>query len=92
LCAFYRNSALAAIESALDRGQRKVTAIYQGLRVRAVNESILRPVDQELVSFINLNTPRELSYLEELNTRLNRGALHPVDIASCTQSNAHHST
>lgn len=91
LCAFYRSSALAAVERALDHGQRKVTAIYDGLRVCAVDESILRTVDRELVSFINLNTPRELSYLEELNTRLSLGASHLVDTASCTRPNVHHS-
>lgn len=67
LCAFYRDSALAAIERVLDRGQRKVTAIYDDLRVCTVNESLLRTVDRELVSFINLNTPRELSLLGELS-------------------------
>lgn len=91
LCAFYRNSALASIESALDCGERKVTAIYDGLRIRAVNESVLRTVDRELVSFINLNTPRELSYLEELNTCLSLGVSLPVDTAPCTRPNVHHS-
>ena len=39
-----------------------------------------------------LNTPRELSYLEDLNTRLSLGASHPVDTASYTSSNVHYST
>jgi len=67
LCAFYRSSAMEEIAHALDRGERKVTAIYSRLHVRTIDESMLRTLDRELVSFINLNTPRELSLLSQLN-------------------------
>lgn len=64
LCAVYRKTALPSIREALDWGTLKVTAIYEYLRVREISERIVRQIDPELSSFINLNTPQELKLLE----------------------------
>lgn len=66
LCAIYRQTAIPEIAHALDAGERKITAAYRNLFVREVDEADLRREDPELVSFINLNTPRELPLLEGL--------------------------
>jgi len=66
LCAAYRRGTIPTIRAALDRGILKVTDIYKHLRVQELGEHIIRGIDPELSSFINLNTPRELSLLKHL--------------------------
>jgi molybdopterin-guanine dinucleotide biosynthesis protein A len=66
LCAAYRRSTLPTIRVALDRGTLKVTDIYKHLRVQKFGEHIVRGIDPELSSFVNLNTPRELPLLAHL--------------------------
>ncbi|MEA3356693.1 MAG: molybdenum cofactor guanylyltransferase [Candidatus Bipolaricaulota bacterium] len=66
LCAAYRRSTIPTIHAALDRGTLKVTDIYKHLRVRELGEHIIRQIDPELSSFINLNTPRELALLKHI--------------------------
>jgi len=66
LCAAYRQSAIPTIKEALDQGTLKVTGIYEHLRVREVSERIVRQIDPELSSFVNLNTPRRLELLSRL--------------------------
>jgi len=59
LCAVYRASLAARILTMLDAGDRRVTALLDGIRVRYVEAAELRRVDPELRSFRNLNTPDE---------------------------------
>jgi molybdopterin-guanine dinucleotide biosynthesis protein A len=59
LCAVYRNSLAARILTLLDAGERRVTALLDGVRVRYVEAAELRRVDPELRSFRNLNTEDE---------------------------------
>jgi len=66
LCAVYRRSALPAIREALGRGELKVTGIYSSLRLHEVSEAEVRALDSDLSSFLNLNTPRELDLLLQL--------------------------
>jgi molybdenum cofactor guanylyltransferase len=56
LCAVYRTSLAARIVTLLDAGERRVTALLDGVRVRYVEAAELRRVDPELRSFRNLNT------------------------------------
>ena len=59
LCAVYRGSLAGRILTLLDAGERRVTALLDGIRVRYVEAAELRRVDPELRSFRNLNTPDE---------------------------------
>ena len=59
LCAVYRAGLAGRILTMLDAGERRVTALLDGLRVRYVDAVDLRRVDPELHSFRNLNTPDE---------------------------------
>jgi molybdopterin-guanine dinucleotide biosynthesis protein A len=59
LCAVYRASLAGRILTLLNDGERRVTALLDGIRVRYVEAAELRRVDPELRSFRNLNTPEE---------------------------------
>ncbi len=59
LCAVYRASLAARMLARLDAGDRRVTALLDGIRVRYLDAVDLRRVDPELRSFRNLNTPDE---------------------------------
>ena len=66
LCAAYRRSALPAISREIERGALKVTAPYDYLKLRVLPEEDLRRFDPDLVSFTNLNVPRQLELLAQL--------------------------
>jgi len=66
LCAAYRHSAIPAIATAIERGMLKVTAPYTDLKVLTISEEELRQFDHDLVSFTNLNVPRQLELLARL--------------------------
>lgn len=59
LCAAYRRSALPSIELAIRDRHLKVSALYSKLRTNTISEEEVRSVDPLLVSFRNLNTPRD---------------------------------
>jgi molybdopterin-guanine dinucleotide biosynthesis protein A len=58
--AVYRKSCLSAMEAALARGEMRVISFFGDVAVRVVGEPELRPVDPELRSFTNLNTPEDV--------------------------------
>jgi molybdopterin-guanine dinucleotide biosynthesis protein A len=60
LHAFYSRSALSAVEEALSRGERKITACYKNLFLRVVEESALAFLPGYRNSFRNVNTLSEL--------------------------------
>ncbi len=60
LCAAYQKTALPAIERAIRDRHLKVSALYSKLRTNIVSEEEVRSVDPLLVSFRNLNTPRDV--------------------------------
>jgi len=66
LFAVYRKSSISEIYRALKRGKLKVSGIYDTLRVHTVEEQEIRSFDPDLTSFINLNTPDQLSLLAQL--------------------------
>jgi molybdopterin-guanine dinucleotide biosynthesis protein A len=67
LCALYCvEPSLPALRAALARRELKVHAAIAGLRIREVEEAMLRTVDAELRSFRNCNTREDLAELEML--------------------------
>ena len=60
LHARYARTCLKPIEDALSRGSRKITDFYVKMRVKYVPEEELRSLDPELLSFRNINTPKDL--------------------------------
>lgn len=59
LHAVYRKSCLPAVESALQRGKRRVVSFLDDVRVCYVEDAMLRQLDPELRSLRNINTPEE---------------------------------
>lgn len=60
LCALWHRRALGFLDARLARGDYKVAAALDDLRVAWVDEPALRAVDPALASFRNLNRPDEL--------------------------------
>lgn len=56
---YRRRSCLPAIEAAIAAGARRADAFHAGLRVRYISPDELAPLDPDLWSFRNLNTPEE---------------------------------
>lgn len=59
LHALYHPRCLAAIESALQTGRRRMDTFFPDVRVRRIDEDELRGLDPDLRSFVNINTPQE---------------------------------
>lgn len=59
LHALYHRRCLPAVEAQLRSGRRKVTNFFPRVRVREVGEEEVRPLDPDLHSFRNVNTPEE---------------------------------
>ncbi len=63
---YRRDPCLAAIRASLARGQRRMIAFLDAVRVRVVTEDDVRSVDPDLRSFFNVNTPEDLERAREL--------------------------
>jgi molybdopterin-guanine dinucleotide biosynthesis protein A len=63
---YLREKMLSACERALERSERRVRAPLQELRLRQVPVDLLRPLDQDLLSFFNLNTREDLEAARKL--------------------------
>jgi molybdopterin-guanine dinucleotide biosynthesis protein A len=61
LCALYSSSAVPVITQYLNSGGSRVTGFFGSAAVFGINEREVRQVDPALVSFINMNTPRDYS-------------------------------
>lgn len=59
LHAVYHKRCLPAIEASIAAGERRADAFHLGLRVRYVSPAELAPLDPDLGSFRNLNTPEQ---------------------------------
>lgn len=66
LHAVYSKRCLGPVEEALLKGKRSIVGFYPRVRVKEVAEEELRRLDPELRSLINLNTPQDLTQLENL--------------------------
>ena len=64
LCAVYSRQCLAPIENVLNRGLYKIQSFFSSVRVRKIEEEILRSVDPDLISFFNINAPQDLERAE----------------------------
>jgi molybdenum cofactor guanylyltransferase len=65
LCAVYHQNCVPYIEALLSREAYKVMGFFPDVRVRYVDDCLLRPYDPSLMSFININTPDD--YLRAQN-------------------------
>lgn len=61
LHAVYSRRCLKPIEEVLLRGGRKLTDFYSKVRILRVPDEEIRPLDPELLSFRNINTPEDLT-------------------------------
>ena len=59
LLAVYHAACLPAMQAALRRGQRHMTAFWTDVTVRQATDADLAPLDSRLDSFRSLNTPRD---------------------------------
>jgi molybdopterin-guanine dinucleotide biosynthesis protein A len=60
LCAVYSRSMAGAVQRDLDDGVRRIKTTLSSIRVRAVEAGDLLPMDPELLTFFNINTPADL--------------------------------
>jgi len=60
LCALYSRNIRDVVEQDLDNGVRRIKTTLSSLRVRVVEEEELVPIDPELNTFFNINTPEDL--------------------------------
>lgn len=68
LHAVYTKNTVNVIEEQIERENLKVTSIYDRVNVKEIPEKIVKKYDPELMSFINLNTPKDLKkYVSLLN-------------------------
>jgi len=63
LHAFYSKNCLQSIRELLDRGGDRIIDFYDSVKVRLVEEKEFLFLDPRRESFININTPEELSLL-----------------------------
>lgn len=63
---YRRQTVLGAIEQALARGEQRMVSYFPAVRVREVSEAELRPLDPDLRTFLNVNTPEELAEARRL--------------------------
>jgi molybdopterin-guanine dinucleotide biosynthesis protein A len=68
LCALYSRSMAGAVERDLDAGVRRIKTTLASLRVRVVEAEELLPMDPELLTFFNINTPADLERARAIAT------------------------
>ncbi len=66
LCAFYTTRCQKPIETALDRGDRRVISFFPDVRVHAMPLERVRRFGDPDVLFLNVNTPEERQRADEL--------------------------
>jgi len=67
LLAIYPRSVLPVIKEQLQQGRRDLRCLLEVAPVQFVEETLLRQIDPQLHSFVNINTPEELQQM--LQTR-----------------------
>ncbi len=61
LLAVYPHTILPIIEEQLHAGRRDPRSLLQVAKVRFIKEEQLRPIDPQVCSFVNINTPEEFA-------------------------------
>jgi molybdopterin-guanine dinucleotide biosynthesis protein A len=64
--AVYRKTCLPAMTHQLEQGLLKIQGLFRKVRVKTVDEAVLRQADPELISFFNINTPEDLKQAETI--------------------------
>jgi len=75
LHATYRRTCLGPMEEAIRSGQRRIISFFPQVRVRYVAPEDIFPLDPDLRSFRNVNTPEEWAALQQELQR-NRTRIH----------------
>ena len=70
LCSVYSKRCLKPIEEQLEKQSFKIERMFQKVRVKKISEDILRTIDQDLLSFSNINTPDDLVRAKQAATKL----------------------
>lgn len=65
LCAVYSYRCLKPIENHLVKKNFQIKHFFNGVRLKKIDEKILRDNDPELLSFFNVNTPTDLAMAKE---------------------------
>ncbi len=60
LCSVYSKRCFKPAEEQLEKKSLKIQRIFQKVRVKKIPEDILRTIDPDLISLININTPDDL--------------------------------
>ena len=64
--AVYRKTCLPAMAHQLEQGLLKIQGLFRKVRVKTVDEDVLRQADPELISFFNINTPEDFKRAENI--------------------------
>lgn len=59
--AIYSKRCLPAVEAAIKAGERRVISFFDDVKVMYVERAEILPVDPDLASFMNVNTPEDLA-------------------------------
>jgi molybdopterin-guanine dinucleotide biosynthesis protein A len=73
---FVRTKIISALQKVVRAGKLKPTDAYQMLNLIIVNEPTISQVDANFVSFLNINTPQDLSRAKDILRR----SVNPADI------------
>jgi molybdopterin-guanine dinucleotide biosynthesis protein A len=66
LIAAYSKNCIKAIEYHIDKGDRQILSFYKDVKLREVTEDELKTVDKDLLSFININRPEDLTRAKQI--------------------------
>jgi molybdopterin-guanine dinucleotide biosynthesis protein A len=75
LCAIYSKRCLKRMARHIEERKVKIQWVFQDMQVRKVPESVLRGLDPELDSFVNVNTPEDF---EKARRRYGKAAPCPA--------------
>lgn len=70
--AVYAKSCLPHIKASIDSGTLKIASFFSKVRVKTIEESLLRTVDPDLLGLMNVNTPPELERAEAIRRQRSR--------------------
>ncbi|MFO7966226.1 MAG: molybdenum cofactor guanylyltransferase [Archaeoglobaceae archaeon] len=78
LLACYNYSIIDRIESNLKRGDKKIINALDIDKVKLFTVERLKEYDEELLSFVNINTPEDVKKVEEICSRIDSGERLPT--------------
>jgi len=81
LHAVYRSSVLPALEEQLARNELRPIFLYDRVRTRKISEEVIRRIDPEGLSFLNMNTPEDYEKAEQRWREIRRRESAETDAA-----------